>query len=79
MFKLEIDTGNEAFNYDCELARIIRGVSRTLAEMPDCNADGVVRDMNGNTVGRWEFVPDLEEDDDEDSDGPPEWEVTETN
>lgn len=70
MFRLEIDTSNAAFDYPDELSRIVRGVARTIEDPPLRRTKGGVRDMNGNLVGRWEFVPDLEQEEDE------EWEVT---
>lgn len=57
MFVLKVDTDNEAFNHDDELSRIIRGVSRSLADMPQRRASGIVRDINGNTCGVWDFIP----------------------
>lgn len=57
MFKLEIDTDGAAFDYDNELARIVRGVARTLEEMPARRTGGVLRDINGNACGQWEFIP----------------------
>ncbi|USN14482.1 hypothetical protein PAPPERLAPAPP_01130 [Brevundimonas phage vB_BpoS-Papperlapapp] len=54
MFKLEIDTGNAAFDDDAkpgELARILRD----LADKIENGADmGAVRDVNGNRVGRFD-------------------------
>lgn len=62
MFKLNIETGNEAFTAapGAEIARILRLIadSLTLSDIP-LNSDKrqPVRDINGNTVGRWEYAP----------------------
>lgn len=58
MFKLEIETGNAAFDDAplLEVARILRKLADE-AEQSD-GADhggGVIRDANGNRVGKWSF------------------------
>lgn len=57
MFRLEIETSNDAFQGDpqVELARIITGVASRLA-MGDLS--GTVRDVNGNTVGQFQYQED---------------------
>lgn len=52
-FTLEVSTENAAFDDDpgAELARILRTVAKSLHEGGE---SGTVRDVNGNTVGRWE-------------------------
>ena len=60
-FTLKIDTDNAAFYDDSdgdafdpgpELARIFRELADQVEE-GDLYAEGAVRDVNGNTVGRW--------------------------
>jgi hypothetical protein len=53
MFKLEINTDNDAFtDVQEELARILRALARDLAEGGDyLNSERSVRDSNGNCVG----------------------------
>lgn len=55
MFKLEIDTGNAAFDEDNggageEIARILKAVADKVA---DGYTEGPCTDFNGNRVGRW--------------------------
>ena len=58
-FRLLVDLDNAAFEDPTELARIVRSV----ADSPDIASmaamrDGVsLRDINGNTVGRWQVIP----------------------
>ena len=55
MFKLEIDTGNAAFDDDeerPELARILRAISYELERGCDYSEGRKVFDVNGNAVGR---------------------------
>lgn len=56
MFTLTIDTANDAFNDapERELARILRNVADKLETVGTGNR-APVRDVNGNTVGRWEI------------------------
>lgn len=53
MFKLEIETGNAAFEDDAriEVARILREVAARLER--DLETTRGIQDLNGNTVGRW--------------------------
>jgi hypothetical protein len=60
MFTLKISTANDAFdNEGAELARILREVAHCF----DNNSPGrgnnvrtsIIRDSNGNTVGKWEL------------------------
>ena len=53
MFKLEIRTGNAAFDENDaypELARILRDVANRLEYQDE---QGTCRDANGNVVGKW--------------------------
>lgn len=69
MFRLEIKTGNAAFNDGSrgatpgdELARILRAVADTLQDpamevaLRDGGTMAGVRDVNGNTVGQWQYT-----------------------
>lgn len=59
MFKLEFATDSAAFdngNREVEAARILREI---IAKMEAGSEGGPVRDLNGNTIGRWEY-PDNE-------------------
>lgn len=55
MFKLEFSTNNAAFddNRIEEVARIL-DVMRGMVRMG--GGTGPVRDVNGNTIGRWAFT-----------------------
>ena len=60
-FTVTIDCDNDAFSNDFfgELDRIlreVRGEIRYLANRPGQLQDGNIRDVNGNTVARWELV-----------------------
>jgi len=58
MFKLEIETGNAAFQDglgDLEIARILKEVTNRVLQG---FTEGTVRDMNGNTVGKFS-MPDM--------------------
>lgn len=54
MFKIEIETGNAAFEDDrnMELARILRQIAERLENGEDA---GRVLDINGNKVGSFEI------------------------
>ena len=52
MFKVTIDTGNDAFmdgNREAEIARILRKLADVIEEFG--TSTGRVYDINGNTVG----------------------------
>ncbi|MFA5436896.1 MAG: hypothetical protein WC372_12730 [Candidatus Neomarinimicrobiota bacterium] len=57
MFKIEIETGNAAFEDDrnMELARILRQIAERLENGEDA---GRVLDINGNKVGSFEMEED---------------------
>ena len=58
MFSVKFETGNFAFDDD-ELLPECADTLRTIAEQMDHGAtDGIVRDMNGNTIGKWKISPD---------------------
>ncbi len=60
MFKLEIKTTNAAFDDDpsYEVARLL-GEAAHSVEMGYLS--GSLRDINGNKVGRFEFIPEVAE------------------
>ena len=54
MFKIEIETGNAAFDYGDkghEIARILRDIADKVENGAE---SGVARDINGNKVGTFE-------------------------
>jgi hypothetical protein len=58
-FILEIELGNEAMQYTGHIADALRDVVSTLDCDPVAEAidqTGVIRDINGNTVGKWEVT-----------------------
>ena len=60
MFTLTIETDNEAFSADpgAEIARIMQTVGHALINAPSrVDTCGKLRDINGNTVGKWEYEP----------------------
>jgi len=65
VLNLKVLTGNDAFNDADEIARVLRSASRQLDPSPQCRSSRVLRDINGNVCGSWEFIPakDLESED----------------
>lgn len=62
MFSVNIKMGNDAFSEypGEELARILRGLAdhvegQTAERAPGAKRAGHLRDVNGNTVGRWQW------------------------
>lgn len=59
-FTLTIDCDNDAFAFNdlaTELARIVGKVAQDIDDDGiGIDPTGTVRDINGNTVGRWEIV-----------------------
>jgi hypothetical protein len=62
MFTLKINTANAAFdNEGAEIARILRQLADSFAAYPASasrgveKTEGTLRDINGNTVGKWEL------------------------
>lgn len=59
-FKLEIDLGNDAMCRSVHVAdalitmgrKIINGTMRSVKKP----AEGIIRDINGNSVGKWELI-----------------------
>jgi hypothetical protein len=65
MFRVEIETANAAFVEQPgeELAAMLRDVAERVREAlgyaPDtAHYSGILRDSNGNTVGRWDYTAD---------------------
>lgn len=59
MFRLEIATSNAAFA-DGNAAEEIQRILRALANGRNRAAEGtggVIHDINGNTVGQWQYTP----------------------
>lgn len=59
MFKLQIETGNAAFEFapQYEIARILRECAREVEMAGPGSSRLSLRDKNGNPVGHWEFKP----------------------
>ena len=64
MFKIEINTASAAFDSfpEGELIRMLQEVKQDLFDgdarknsLNDNRSQGNIRDINGNTVGMWEF------------------------
>jgi hypothetical protein len=56
MFRLEIDTDNDAFYpWTTEVARLLRLAADRIDRSGDC--EGYLRDVNGNSVGCWSIDP----------------------
>ena len=62
-FNVSINCDNAAFDDDLigiEICRILGSISDKLQDIgyiePQENMKGRIRDMNGNTVGEWEFT-----------------------
>lgn len=72
MFKLEIETDNSSFdeNATFEIARILKNISAyfyrhgnngiNLSSAPSY-FDGPIKDVNGNSVGYWEYDKEVNE------------------
>ncbi len=56
MFTMSFETGNDAFaggGYRDEIARILNEVRDRVID--DNDSAGNIRDVNGNTIGKWKF------------------------
>jgi hypothetical protein len=54
MFRLEIDTDNDAFYpWTTEVARLLRKAAQDIAE--NGTTEGYFRDANGNTCGSYKY------------------------
>jgi len=52
--KIEINMDNDAFRQPDELPRVLRNLARDLEDYPDAT-EIVIMDINGNSVGHYEF------------------------
>jgi hypothetical protein len=59
MFRLEFETDNNAFVEGAhdEIARILTAVGADIANGASLEYGGTIRDVNGNTVGMWQYTP----------------------
>jgi hypothetical protein len=60
VFRLEFETDNDAFVEDAhgEIARILAGLAMDFTNgVPAPGVGGGIRDVNGNTVGKWQYTP----------------------
>lgn len=60
-FTVQVELGNDAMLKATDVARALRELSNRLSEATSPQGEGVVRDDNGNRVGRWAFVANDEE------------------
>jgi len=66
MFRIEIETTNAAFEDapEDEITRILRDLADYIAQWSLQSGrqvyQGVLRDINGNTVGTWQYTPEEE-------------------
>jgi hypothetical protein len=51
-FSLRIDLGNDAMQENEDVADALAGVA---TDVGAGQMEGIIRDVNGNTVGRWQF------------------------
>lgn len=56
-FKLEFKTGNSAFGNDptVEISRILGFIA---GHVKNGNTEAVIRDVNGNVIGKYELIED---------------------
>lgn len=62
MFSLTIDTGNDAMRLPSDIADSLTKLAEQVAATESYADSGTIRDINGNTVGRWEYQLDLTSD-----------------
>lgn len=59
MFRVEIETSNAVFDDDdqarIEIAHLLDGLSNKLTTGVN---EGILKDTNGNTVGKWSYTSD---------------------
>lgn len=53
-FTITIELGNDAMKSRRHVANALREVAKTILENED--PEKKIRDLNGNTVGKWEFI-----------------------
>jgi len=55
-FTLDVAFGNEAMQNGSDLAGLLRELANKVDEQDqEALTGGVIRDLNGNTVGRWDI------------------------
>lgn len=54
-FRLEITLGNDAMSDSLDIAEALERTSAEIISHGTAGDSGVIRDANGNTVGRWIF------------------------
>ncbi len=55
-FILEIELGNDAMRNRADVARKLKEVAADLVKVYSDRESARIRDLNGNTVGKWEFL-----------------------
>jgi hypothetical protein len=56
-FTLTIELGNDAMRSEAHVVKALQEVAKTIRQSPHTvkNEGGRIRDINGNTVGSWQF------------------------
>ncbi len=64
-FNISFDSSNAAFgdNREEALDEVTRIVKEVMTKIQNGREDGVVKDLNGNTIGDWNFYAETAEDD----------------
>jgi hypothetical protein len=65
-FTLNIELGNAAMESPQDVAAALRKVADRLERIESVEANGRIGDLNGNTVGSWNYAPPESEEDEED-------------
>jgi hypothetical protein len=55
-FVLELDFGNDAMSCGWDVARALKNVASDVNSDVELTGYATIRDLNGNTVGKWEVV-----------------------
>ncbi len=55
-FQLTIELGNSGMLTRADVARKLKEVSKDITAVLPFHDEASIRDINGNRVGRWEFV-----------------------
>ncbi len=59
MFKFTIETSNEAFEHGAAAGQLVIAAQAAAARMLDGETSGIIRDLNGNEVGKWSLQADV--------------------
>jgi hypothetical protein len=54
-FNLKINVDNDAYRNQAIQYQLIENLKDIIAKLEDANDWGIVRDVNGNTVGEWDI------------------------